>query len=97
MSAKLDTFWANIDRQISELGEAKSADDVIRICPPIRETSSGDGFFEGSGGDQQVDEALREAGWTPIWWNASYYWAMRAPDGSEITYIEGDLYRGNRP
>jgi hypothetical protein len=92
--SKLDPFWANIDRQIAELEEAKTADDVLRICPRIPDVSSGHGFFEGSGGDKTVDDALRTAGWTVVWWGASYHWRMRAPDATEITYIEGDLYRG---
>lgn len=35
-------------------------------------------------------------GWTYVWIEADYYWAMQAPDGSVITYVEGDVYRGNQ-
>jgi hypothetical protein len=91
-------FWAKIERQLNELKTAKSADDVILILQPTEPgMASGDGFFEGSGGDETVADALGEAGWRTIWRRADYYWAMAAPDGqSTITYIEGDVYRGNR-
>lgn len=97
----LDTFWAVIDAQLTELKSAKNADDVLRILANDRNpygpgTSGGDGFFAGSGGDTGVDDALTEAGWTYLWSRAGYWWAMRAPDGSAITYVEGDIYRGDR-
>lgn len=88
-----DAFWDEIDRQIEALRSAKSADDVIRILSP---GESGDAFFGGSGGDASVSEALLDAGWSYNWSQAGYYWSMRAPDGSSITYIEGDIYKGNR-
>lgn len=96
----LDAFWAVIDQQIEELKTARSADDVLRILanegnPYGADTSSGDGFFAGSGGDASVAGALEEAGWSMIWYEAHYHFAMRAPDGSAITYVEGDIYRGN--
>lgn len=103
----LDGFWATIAQQITELKTARNADDVLRILAnerdpyrqmPDREVLTGDrdGFFAGSGGDDSVMEALDEAGWSIIWARADYYFAMRAPDGSAITYIEGDIYRGNK-
>ncbi|MER5889687.1 hypothetical protein ABT160_38170 [Streptomyces sp. NPDC001941] len=54
------------------------------------------GFFAGSGGDETVAAALRTAGWEEIWAESSIYYTMRAPDGSMITYIEGDIRRGDR-
>lgn len=52
-------------------------------------------FFAGSGGDGTVMEALTDAGWRVTWAEASYYYVMTAPDGSSITYIEGDIERGD--
>lgn len=96
-----DEFWTKVKAQLSEARSAESADDVIRIFSPERNPYghakvAGDGFFAGSGGDHTLDEALEEAGWSWVWSKAGYYWAMRAPDGSMITYVEGDIYRGNR-
>lgn len=98
MSDGLDAFWAVVEQQLDQLKTAKTADDVIRICPATPGISSGDGFFGGSGGDASVEGALHEAGWTHIWREAHYHWAMHAPgDGGAITYVEGDLYKGNQP
>jgi len=92
------TFWAVIDQQIDQLHEARSAGDVLRILategnpygdPAI---SSAPAFFAGSGGDKTVTAALTEAGWRVTWAEASYYYTMTAPDGSAITYIEGDIF-----
>ncbi|MFJ5817316.1 hypothetical protein ACIQGT_25980 [Streptomyces sp. NPDC093108] len=90
----LDAFWAVIAAQLMELRSAKNADDVLRILASEGRTAPG--FFAGSGGDETVSEALHTAGWTTIWAESSYYYTMRAPDGSMITYIEGDIYRGDR-
>lgn len=96
------TFWAVIDQQIDQLRQARSADDVVHILatkdnpygdPQI---SSAPAFFAGSGGDKSVLGALSAAGWSVVWAEASYYYAMEAPDGSSITYIEGDIYPGAR-
>lgn len=87
-------FWAMVDAQLKELESARTADDVIRIL--ASGGCAGEAFFGGSGGDESVWDALCEAGWTQIWAEAHYYYAMRAPDGSAITYIEGDIYRGDQ-
>lgn len=89
-------FWEAIDTQLDQLKSAKSAADVLRILPPVEDLSSGDGFFAGGGGDYTPCDSLYEAGWTTIWFEAPYYYAMRAPDGSAITYIEGDIYNGDQ-
>ena len=96
----LDTFWSAIEAQLEELATAKTADDVLAILSKERCPEdilfSGEGFFAGSGGDGTVRDALYRAGWRTVWAEASYYWVMRAPNGDEITYIEGDVLRGNR-
>lgn len=98
-----DGFWAVIAAQLKDLESAKSADDVLRVLsydrtpyPSGSPMSTADGFFAGSGGDGTVDDALDDAGWTYVWSRAAYWWAMQAPDGSVITYVEGDIYRGDR-
>lgn len=91
----LGDFWKFIEMQLEELKSAKSADDVIRILGGKENASSGDAFFGGGGGDETVWDSLYEAGWKHVWSDADYYWCMKAPDGSEITYVEGDIYRGN--
>lgn len=92
----LTHFWARIDEQIAQLRTATTAQQVVDIIGPVPDLGVGDAFFEGSGGDQQVSHALEDAGWGYAWREASYYWAMTAPDGTAITYIEGDIYLGDR-
>jgi hypothetical protein len=95
-------FWATIGSQLAQLREASSAIDVLRILategnpygdPGI---SHAPAFFAGSGGDESVINALSAAGWHVTWSEASYYYTMAAPDGSSITYIEGDIFPGTR-
>ncbi|GLY20022.1 hypothetical protein Kisp01_70360 [Kineosporia sp. NBRC 101677] len=96
-----DDFRSVIERQLRELRTARTADEVLSILS--RETAltligdgvAGDGFFAGSGGDGSVDESLTQAGWHHIWFEAWYHCAMQAPNGDMITYVEGDIYRGN--
>lgn len=64
----MTNFWDDINRQLTELRTATTADDVLRILPG---GGGGDGFFAGSGGDDTVMEALQAAGWTVTWASAS--------------------------
>lgn len=98
-----DNFWTVIEAQLIELRTAKTADDVVRILSLERNphgpgvaAGDADGFFAGGGGDGSVWAALADAGWSTVWRKASYYWAMQAPNGDLITYVEGDIYRGDR-
>jgi hypothetical protein len=94
----MSEFRETIKAQENELKSAQNADDVLRILSRSRnpngsESGSGDGFFAGSGDDAW--DALDDAGWQVVWMKAAYYWCMKAPDDSMITYVEGDIYRGN--
>jgi hypothetical protein len=88
----LDAFWDAIDAQLAQAQSAGSAADVLAIFGSPGHNSPG--FFGGSGGDESLDAVLLGAGWSYAWSKASYHWAMRAPDGSGITYVEGDIYEG---
>lgn len=99
----VDNFWAVIEAQLNELGAAATADDVLRILSLERNPygsdnadGAADGFFAGSGGDGSVLEVLRDAGWSVVWSQASYYYVAEAPNSDRITYIEGDIYRGDK-
>lgn len=94
-------FWDAIDAQLAEAAQAKTADDVLRIFGPDKvpqggaEFFSGEGFFSGSGGDATLYGALMKAGWTWVKGD-DIFWVMKAPNGDLITYIEGDIYRGDQ-
>ena len=71
---------------------ATAAENIIAQYPY---KSSGDGFYAG-GGDDFI-EILLDQGWKFVWSEANYHWCMvHGDDRSEITYVEGDLYLGNR-
>lgn len=97
----MDNFWKAVEKQLAELRTAQNADDVIRILSRERNPYgpdhgvAGDGFFAGSGGDDSLWDALTDAGWVQVWAEAAHFYVMEAPDGSMITYIEGDVYRGD--
>lgn len=53
-------------------------------------------FFAGSGGDRSLSLALSRAGWLATWAEASYYWIItHRTTGEVLTYIEGDVLRGD--
>jgi hypothetical protein len=89
-----DDFWKTIGEQLDALTTAGTVGEVLAILPA--QDNGADGFFEGGGGDGRVDEALRTAGWRTVVWRASYYWVMESLDGELLTYVEGDVYRGNK-
>jgi hypothetical protein len=90
----LDGFWEAIDAQCEEIRAATTVDELLAACPSVPGLSVGDGFFEGSGGDVQVIDCLVN-GWTFPTIKASYYWVAQDRNGDMVTYVEGDLYRGN--
>lgn len=90
-----DGFWQHIERQlaaIAALPKTAGVDDVIALLDP---PSSGDAFFAGGGGDDSLMEALEKAGWHTVWAEAWYFYVMEAPNGDKLTYVEGDVYRGD--
>lgn len=97
-----DPFWTNVDNQLDRIEEVKpnSASYLIFLMNQYRTDygmSDGEAFFEGSGGDRQLLDSLLEAGWKVKRMEAGYYYSAVHPEtGDVITYIEGDVYRGDR-
>lgn len=101
------TYWGGIKDGLAQIGTEKpqTFDEVKAIldfmpgsAPMDGEDSMVDGeaFFGGSGGDDTLSDALKQAGWRYVWSEAAYWWAMRSPAGEILTYVEGDVYRGDR-
>lgn len=90
-------FWEAIDEQMARCREAKTVDDVMTACPAEPGTSVGEGWFGGSGGDEQLADALSDAGWSFTRFAADYYWVARDTEGNLLSYTEGDLSRGDNP
>lgn len=99
----MDTFWAEVNTCLDELETARTADAVIdglnaHFFPNPGDPDSpgcGDAFFPGSGGDRTLLESLSAAGWTVVWAEAPYFYVARNAGGELLTYIEGDVYRGD--
>lgn len=96
-------FWNSIDKALGQIRETKpeTFDGVRDILhahgdPDSVSTKRDDAaFFGGSGGDDTLRSALREAGWGTAWSEASYYYVMVHPNTGELlTYTEGDVERG---
>ncbi|MGP6175480.1 hypothetical protein [Corynebacterium sp. A21] len=57
-------------------------------------------FFPGSGGDEQLIEALSDAKWTVTHIDGDLHYIATAPNGTQLAYIEGDIEANpveNRP
>lgn len=92
----MNSFWRNVDNCLDKVEKAVTVDGVMRILNHHFEPSSAEAFIGGSGGDRQVIDALRNAGWSFVWIEADYYFAARDKHGDILTYVEGDVYRGDQ-
>lgn len=94
----LDMFWKNVDAQLDHIEKVKpvTASHVIEIMNEYSSPSSGQAFFAGSGGDRQLLDSIRKAGWEVVRFQAIYYWVAQHPVTREkLTYIEGDVFEGD--
>lgn len=98
-------FWDEIKAQLARISKAKTADEVIAILNDDQYTEAReygahntgpDAFFGGSGGDDSLMSALSAAGWSIVWAEASYYYVAKAPNGDLLTYVEGDVFKGDQ-
>ena len=89
-------FWEEIEAQLALVRQARTVNDVIAALGGSEGASAGDAFFGGSGGDETLFGALIDAGWRVRSIESDYYFVATSPGGEALTYIEGDVYRGNR-
>ena len=95
----MSDFWDTIDQQLDHIERDKptTATELVAILNKYSSPSAADAFFAGSGGDRQLIEAMFNAGWRIITAESHVYWVMHHPlTGDPVTYIEGDVYIGNR-
>lgn len=92
----LDSYWKNYDRTLARVVEEKPQDmDALKaILDSFEPPSSGEAFFPG-GADETLAEALRKAGWSISYREGDYLWVGTSRSGEKVTYVEGDLYRGD--
>lgn len=77
-------------------GRKKSVDELLALLPSTY--GIGHGFWMGDGGD--LFDVLTSAGWRCVQVEADYYWCLESPASTGeqadlVSYVEGDLYRGN--
>lgn len=87
-------FWEDVDQALAAARDAKTADELIAGLNTWHEPSCADAFFGGSGGDNQLHEALDRAHWRIHYIDGHIHWrAVSTVDGSSIEYVEGDIYK----
>ena len=93
----IDDYWDNYDACLAKLkSHGRTVEDVIRICNEHWTISSGDAFCPNGGDEDLLGTLTLDAeGWETVWVEADYYFAIRDIEGGVLTYVEGDLYRGN--
>lgn len=104
-------FWGQIDHQLDRLCNTSTFDEVRQILlDPAYDQIQNDihlngqrgfatdsAFFAGSGGEESLQESLLDAGWSIVVAKAPYHYVMRhRSTGETLTYIEGDVERGDR-
>jgi hypothetical protein len=92
----MDNYWLHYANTLSriEKEEPETFDELKAILDTFMPPSSGEAFFP-DGADETLAGTLSEAGWT-IHYRESYFWtAKHDTSGEWITYVEGDLYRGD--
>ncbi len=93
----LDGYWRHLDRALDQVrDEGSTVDDVIRILLSYFGPSSTEAFCA-DGGDRSLAGVLftERYDWSIVWCDADYYWCGKDSAGNLLSYIEGDVERGN--
>ncbi len=92
----MDGYWDAYHRTLARIVDEKpqSMDKLKAILDSFQPPSSGEAFFPG-GADETLGEALDDAGWHIDWREGDYVWVGTSRTGEVVTYVEGDLYRGD--
>lgn len=91
----MDGFWEGIDAQLDEIAVSGATFDAVRAVLGGGEDANS-AFFGGSGGDRTLQSALRRAGWVFVKGDAIYYVMQHEESGELLTYVEGDVLRGDQ-
>lgn len=94
----MDAYWTKYDQTLARVVSERPTtfDDLKVILDSFEPPSSGEAFFPG-GADETLGHALTAAGWRVNYREGDYVWVARSAfSGELITYVEGDLYRGDQ-
>lgn len=90
-----DEFWAAVTRYLNVVRTTADAPALIRLTrdtfPDEQPSNPSQAFFPGTGGHEQLINALSDAGWSFTYIDGSYHYTATAPNGTTVAYIEGDL------
>lgn len=90
----MDAYWQQYDETLDRVATCRTVQAVFDVLNETYPASSGDAFHPG-GGDRDLLSVL-EAGWRVVWMVAPYHYSLDQPDGQDrLTYIEGDVLRGD--
>ncbi|SIH34286.1 Uncharacterised protein [Mycobacteroides abscessus subsp. abscessus] len=92
----MDPFWLNVNAALDKLQKCRTVDEALSVLNEHFDTQGCDAFFAGGSGDRTVWETLTEAGWQIIWSEADYFYVIEDLEGNVMTYIEGDVCRGDQ-
>ncbi|MDL5351589.1 DUF4314 domain-containing protein [Microbacterium sp. zg-YB36] len=90
----IEAYWVAYDATLTRVRTERP--DTFAGLKAILDTfeppSSGQAFF-GDGADDQLSDALHDAGWRIDFIEATYLYTARHPNtGARARYVEGDLY-----
>ncbi|MGX1792275.1 hypothetical protein ACWIDW_04955 [Microbacterium sp. NPDC055312] len=92
----MDSYWKQYQLTLDRIEAEKpqTFDGVKAILDEFWPPSSGEAFFPG-GADETLGDSLSAAGWHIEWIEGDYLWLGTSRTGEVISYVEGDLYRGD--
>lgn len=91
-------YWDNVNAALDKIRDTgKTVDDVMAVLGQYFTPSSTEAFCEDSGSDRGLIDVLFDErdDWSMVWMDAHYYWCAKDSDGNLLSYIEGDVARGN--
>lgn len=90
-----DPFWATVVQYLDTVRVTTDADTVVSVTRAMfqedQPANTGHAFFPGNGGNEQLIDALSDAGWTFTYIDGHLHYAATAPNGTRLAYIDGDL------
>ncbi|GAA1997280.1 hypothetical protein [Microbacterium pumilum] len=98
MNASFDGYWAMYDATLARIRNEKPDTFAALkvILDEFEPPSSGDAFFPG-GADDDLADALHDAGWEIHLNEGTYVYMARHPvSRAKLHHIEGDLYDRTR-
>lgn len=90
----LRAYWAAYDATLTRIRQQQpdTFAKLKAILDDFEPPSSGDAFFPG-GADDDLADALHDAGWSLHFTEGSYVYTARHPrTGAKLQHVEGDLY-----